>query len=68
MISMCTDIVVFFGATRANRFSRRHFWKKQENTIPIHADAYDLSYEQEYLDAIVSIDAFHYFATQENYF
>lgn len=39
-----------------------------ETAIPIHANANDLPYAQEYFDAIVSIDSFHYFATEENYF
>lgn len=40
----------------------------RKNAIPIHANANDLPYAQEYFDAIVSIDSFHYFATEENYF
>ncbi|MCM1245816.1 MAG: methyltransferase domain-containing protein [Roseburia sp.] len=47
-----------------------HFneWKVSEKVIPIHADANCLPFAEEYFDAIVSIDSFHYFATQPNFF
>ncbi|MCR5458312.1 MAG: methyltransferase domain-containing protein [Acetatifactor sp.] len=38
-------------------------WGVSDMVIPIHADANDLPYAEEYFDAIVSIDAFHYFVT-----
>lgn len=43
-----------------------HFneWQVSEKIIPIHADANDLPFAEEYFDAIVSIDSFHYFAVQ----
>ena len=35
--------------------------------FPIHADAHELPYADEFFDAAVSIDAYHYFGTEENY-
>ncbi len=42
-------------------------WGIDEQVIPIHADANDLPYAEQYFDAIVSIDAFHYFAAKEGF-
>ena len=38
-------------------------WGVLDVVIPVHADANDLPYAEEYFDAVVSIDAFHYFVT-----
>jgi cyclopropane fatty-acyl-phospholipid synthase-like methyltransferase len=39
-----------------------------ENQItPIHANAYDLPYANDYFDVIISIDSFHYYGTKENF-
>lgn len=43
-------------------------WKMDEKMIPIHSDANDLPFAHEYFDAIVSIDSFHYFAHEKNFF
>ena len=40
----------------------------EEKIIPIHADAMELPFAEEYFDAIVSIDAYHYFGTEEPVF
>ena len=42
-------------------------WGVDDQTIPIHADANDLPYAENYFDAIVSIDAYHYFAAKKGY-
>lgn len=39
----------------------------ENQIIPIHADALDLPYADEYFDAIVSIDSYHYFGTEPDY-
>lgn len=36
--------------------------------IPIHADALNLPFADEYFDAVVSVDAYHYFACNPEYF
>ncbi|HZM82253.1 MAG TPA: methyltransferase domain-containing protein [Candidatus Limnocylindrales bacterium] len=38
-----------------------------DSVIPVHAEAHDLKFADEYFDAIVSIDAYHYFGTDELY-
>ena len=43
-------------------------WGVDDRIIPIHADANDLPYAQEYFDAIVSIDAYHYFGAKKGVF
>lgn len=43
-------------------------WHISEKVVPIHADANDLPFAEEYFDAVVSIDSFHYFATQPHFF
>ena len=43
-------------------------WGVDDQIIPIHADANDLPYAHGYFDAIVSIDAFHYFAAKKGVF
>ena len=43
-------------------------WGEEKKIIPIHADAMELPYAEEYFDAIVSIDAYHYFGCAENVF
>lgn len=35
--------------------------------MPLHAEAHDLPFAEGYFDAIVSVDAFHYFGTDELY-
>ncbi|HEX8628472.1 MAG TPA: methyltransferase domain-containing protein [Catenuloplanes sp.] len=35
--------------------------------IPVHAEAHDLPFAEGYFDAIVSVDAYHYFGTDERY-
>lgn len=39
----------------------------ENKVIPIHADAHMLPYADEFFDAIVSFDSYHYFGTNERY-
>ncbi len=39
----------------------------QENVYPIYAEAHALPYAEGFFDAIVSVDAFHYFGTADMY-
>ncbi|TEB07946.1 Methyltransferase domain protein [Pelotomaculum schinkii] len=38
-----------------------------EQIIPIHAEAHSLPYAEEFFDAVVSIDSYHYFGRDEKY-
>ena len=40
----------------------------EDRVIPIHGDAMELPFAREYFDAIVSIDAYHYFGCREGVF
>lgn len=40
----------------------------EDKVIPIHGDALNLPFSQEYFDVIVSIDTYHYFGMEENLF
>ena len=43
-------------------------WGVDDRIIPIHADANNLPYAHGYFDAIVSIDAYHYFGAKKGVF
>jgi cyclopropane fatty-acyl-phospholipid synthase-like methyltransferase len=49
----------------AERFDN---WGMGEQLIPVHEDANALSFAKETFDALVSIDSYHYFATQKGFF
>jgi cyclopropane fatty-acyl-phospholipid synthase-like methyltransferase len=39
----------------------------EEKIIPIHAEAHDLPFAQEFFDVAVCVDAYHYFGVEEDY-
>ena len=39
----------------------------EELMVPIHAEAHDLPYADEFFDAIISVDSYHYFGRDEGY-
>ncbi|MBO5252864.1 MAG: methyltransferase domain-containing protein [Clostridia bacterium] len=43
-------------------------WGMEDRLIPVHKDARDLHFEKEMFDALISIDAYHYFAGAEGFF
>lgn len=49
----------------AKRFSE---WGVGEQIIPIHEDANALKFDEGQFNALVSIDSYHYFATQKGFF
>ena len=64
VIVFATDL--WISATEnAKRFEQ---WGVSDRIIPIHADANSLPYAQEYFDAVVSIDAYHYFGAKKGVF
>lgn len=38
-----------------------------DKIIPIHAEAHELPFAEDFFDAVVSVDAYHYFGLDENY-
>lgn len=48
--------------------SRFQQWQVDDQITPIHANALDLPFADGYFDAIVSVDSYHYFASNCTYF
>ena len=42
--------------------------KVDELVVPIHADANELPFAENYFDAVISVDAYHYFGNNDGYF
>lgn len=40
----------------------------EKQIIPIHSDATQLPFAEDYFDAVISVDAYHYFGCNETYF
>ena len=40
----------------------------EDKIIPIHGDAMDMPFAQDYFDTIISVDAYHYFGCKEGVF
>ena len=51
-----------------DNFEQFKKWGIDNNVIPIHADAHDLPYANNYFDLITTIDSFHYFSTEPGFF
>jgi len=51
-----------------DNYKRFREWRIEDMVIPIHADANDLPYAKDFFDVVVSIDSFHYFANQSDFF
>ena len=47
------------------RIQKNHL---EDKIIPIHGDALDMPFAQEYFDTIVSVDSYHYFGCKEGVF
>ena len=43
-------------------------WDVDNTVVPIHSDANDLPFANEFFDVVVSIDSFHYFANHKGFF
>lgn len=66
-----TDAQVFavdLWCSASDNHRRFAQWGVEEKTVPIHADALDLPFADEYFDAVVSVDSYHYFACNPEYF
>lgn len=47
------------------RFKEMHL---DDSIIPIHSDAHSLPFPDQYFDAVISVDAYHYFGNNDEYF
>jgi cyclopropane fatty-acyl-phospholipid synthase-like methyltransferase len=43
-------------------------WGEERKIIPLHADARDLPFPEDFFDVIVSMDSYHYYGCQERFF
>ena len=48
--------------------ARFHEWRIGEQVTPFHQDANALQFEKKLFQALVSVDAYHYFATEKEFF
>ena len=48
-------------------FERIRYMNLEDRVIPIHTDAHSLPYANEFFDAAVSFDSYHYFGSNERY-
>jgi len=51
-----------------DNYKRFQEMKVEELIVPIHAEAHELPFADEYFDAIISVDAYHYFGNNDEYF
>lgn len=49
-------------------YKRLQQMKVDDIIIPIHADAHELPFPDGYFDAVISVDAYHYFGNNDEYF
>ena len=56
-----TVYAVDLWVSATDNYKRFQEMKVEEYTIPIHADAHELPFADEYFDAVVSVDSYHYF-------
>ncbi len=51
----------------SDNWNRIRLMGLEDKIIPIHAEANDLPYANDFFDVAISVDAYHYFGTGENY-
>ncbi len=51
----------------SDNFERFKKFNLEEKIIPIHAEAHNLPFANNYFDAIISIDAYNYFGCEDGY-
>lgn len=53
--------------TASDNFKRFKSRGIEDKIIPIHADAHDLPFADEFFDAIIAIDSYHYFGAEDGF-
>jgi cyclopropane fatty-acyl-phospholipid synthase-like methyltransferase len=64
------DVTVFatdLWVSATDNYERIKCMGLEDKIIPIHAEAHNLPFANEYFDLAISIDAYHYFGIEENY-
>lgn len=52
----------------SENWKRIQNWGMEHNIIPIHGDAAGMPFAEEYFDAVISLDAYHYFGREKGFF
>lgn len=71
VLSDVTDASVFaldLWCGAADNLRRIRSWGKESSIIPVHADATQRPFADDYFDAVVSVDAYHYFGCKPEFF
>lgn len=55
-------------SSASDNYKRFQEWEIDNKVIPIYSDAANLPFSYNYFDAIISIDAYHYFAREAAFF
>lgn len=53
--------------TATENYERFQSLGLSDSIVPIHAEAHDLPYANGFFDAIISVDSYHYYGTDENF-
>lgn len=64
----CTVYATDLWISATDNYRRFETWNATQRIIPLHASAHDLPYADEFFDAIISVDAYHYFACEPAFF
>lgn len=51
----------------SENYTRFKHFRLEDQIVPIHAEAHELPFAQDYFDAVISIDSFHYYGAQDGY-
>lgn len=65
------DVDVFavdLWTSATDNYNRFQSFQLDNQIIPLHADAYNLPFAEGFFDAIISIDAYHYFGNNHTFF
>ena len=64
------DVTVFatdLWISATDNYERIRLMGLEDKILPIHAEAHDLPFANEFFDLAVCVDAYHYFGIEENY-
>lgn len=63
-----TVVALELWCSAAENLRRIRSWRKEASIIPVHADATQRPFADDYFDAVVSVDAYHYFGCKPDFF
>ena len=52
----------------SENYRRFRMFGLEDQIIPIHADAHNMPFADEYFDAVISVDSYHYYGNNDMYF